>query len=412
MPPERLVPTPLGDARLVVRRAKRPVATLVMTHGAGGGIDSPDLVRLARTLPQQEVSVTLVEMPWRVQGKKLAPRPEAATVLHVLHAHIHQDFKEPFGFRDGISQPIIRFTKRDADFSGADRELHVVEPGEFILGYENGHGRMPLSPSVLPERDPNNRLRALESYPRLDRRLLRTDLRDFGRNGTYVVLRQLEQDVEGFGAFLQAKAGPEPRDQRQLAAKIVGRWHDGAPLATTPHEDPDGKPDNEFSYYANDRYGHRCPLGAHIRRGNPRDTFSGEHGRETSLKRVNLHRVLRRGRIYGPPYPPPDAHDDDRFAPSADQVEGRGIMFLVMNTDLRRQFEFVQQTWMNSDTFTGVSHEADPLVGARCRAFTIQQAEGNVRVDGLRRFVTVRGGAYFFMPGLAALRCLADPIPA
>jgi predicted alpha/beta-hydrolase family hydrolase len=77
MPPERMVPTPQGDARLVVRRAKRPIATLVLTHGAGGGIDAPDLLRLARTLPQQEVSVTLVEMPWRVQGKKLAPRPQS-----------------------------------------------------------------------------------------------------------------------------------------------------------------------------------------------------------------------------------------------------------------------------------------------------------------------------------------------
>lgn len=77
MPPERLVPTPQGDARLVVRRAKRPIATLVLTHGAGGGIDAPDLARLARTLPQQGISVTLVEMPWRVQGKKLAPRPES-----------------------------------------------------------------------------------------------------------------------------------------------------------------------------------------------------------------------------------------------------------------------------------------------------------------------------------------------
>lgn len=76
MPPERLVPTPQGEARLVVRRAKRPVATLVLTHGAGGGIDAPDLVRLARTLPQQEISVTLVEMPWRLQGKRVAPRPE------------------------------------------------------------------------------------------------------------------------------------------------------------------------------------------------------------------------------------------------------------------------------------------------------------------------------------------------
>ena len=76
MPRERLVPTPQGNARLVVRRAKRPLATVVLTHGAGGGIDAPDLLRLARTLPQQEISVTLVEMPWRVQGKKLAPRPQ------------------------------------------------------------------------------------------------------------------------------------------------------------------------------------------------------------------------------------------------------------------------------------------------------------------------------------------------
>jgi predicted alpha/beta-hydrolase family hydrolase len=75
MPVQRLVPTPKGDARLLVRRAKRPIATLVLTHGAGGGVDAPDLVRLARTLPQQDISVTLVEMPWRVAGKKLAPAP-------------------------------------------------------------------------------------------------------------------------------------------------------------------------------------------------------------------------------------------------------------------------------------------------------------------------------------------------
>jgi predicted alpha/beta-hydrolase family hydrolase len=75
MPDERLVATPHGDARVVVRRAKRPIATLVLTHGAGGGIDAPDLLTLARTLPQQDISVTLVEMPWRVAGKKVAPRP-------------------------------------------------------------------------------------------------------------------------------------------------------------------------------------------------------------------------------------------------------------------------------------------------------------------------------------------------
>ncbi len=75
MPIERMVPTPRGEARLLIRRAKRPLATLVLTHGAGGGVDAPDLVRLARTLPQQDISVTLVEMPWRVAGKRVAPAP-------------------------------------------------------------------------------------------------------------------------------------------------------------------------------------------------------------------------------------------------------------------------------------------------------------------------------------------------
>ena len=86
MPAERMVATPGGDARVVTRRAKRPIATIVLTHGAGGGIDAHDLVRLARTLPQQDVSVILVEMPWRVAGKKVAPAPAAidASYLAVL----------------------------------------------------------------------------------------------------------------------------------------------------------------------------------------------------------------------------------------------------------------------------------------------------------------------------------------
>ena len=79
----RLVPTPRGDARVVVRRANRPLATLVLTHGAGGGIDAPDLVRLARSLPQQDISTTLVEMPWRVAGKALAPRPAVIDECYV-----------------------------------------------------------------------------------------------------------------------------------------------------------------------------------------------------------------------------------------------------------------------------------------------------------------------------------------
>lgn len=72
---ERMIPTPQGDARVVVRRARKPAGAVVLTHGAGGGIDAIDLVRLAEVLPAQGISVTLVEMPWRVLGKKVAPRP-------------------------------------------------------------------------------------------------------------------------------------------------------------------------------------------------------------------------------------------------------------------------------------------------------------------------------------------------
>jgi uncharacterized protein len=71
----RTLPTPHGDARLEVHRASRPVATVVLSHGAGGGINARDLQAIADELPRQGVTVELLEMPWRVAGKKLAPRP-------------------------------------------------------------------------------------------------------------------------------------------------------------------------------------------------------------------------------------------------------------------------------------------------------------------------------------------------
>ena len=74
---ERLVSTPQGEARLVTRRAKRPVAALLLSHGAGGGIDAPDLLAIAKLLPGHGISTHLLEQPWRVAGRKVAPRPEA-----------------------------------------------------------------------------------------------------------------------------------------------------------------------------------------------------------------------------------------------------------------------------------------------------------------------------------------------
>jgi len=327
------------------------------------------------------------------------PEP-AATVLFTRDAYLSNDNKEHFGFRDGIAQPTIRFTKRDYETtSKVERALHVVEAGEFILGYENENLQMPVSPGVTPQRDSGNRLRPL-GYE---------NLKDFGRNGTYLVLRQLRQHVERFEEFLRQIGGADPVAQERLAARLVGRWRSGAPLTLWSESDPWARMDipdeelnrvNNFTYDGLDRCGYRCPVGAHIRRGNPRDTTAAIDGQAHALDRVNFHRLLRRGRLYGP------RRERRETAGQGDGVD-RGLMFLCLNADLRRQFEFVQQTWMANNKFGGLLDERDPLVGPG-GSFTVQRPEGNEQIRGLQQFVTVEGGAYFFMPGIQALRCLAD----
>jgi Dyp-type peroxidase family len=327
----------------------------------------------------------------------LRPSGHAAREVHdPLDGYINKDQTEHFGFKDGISQPIIRFMKRDYEAHGADRALHLVEPGEFILGYENGHCRMPVSPSVTGARAEKH-LRPLAKRSPSDYPKPFDNHRDFGRNGTYLVFRQIEQHVDCFRNFLKA-ARKDQNEQDALAARIVGRWKNGTPLVLSPTGERNPEEDqNTFGYFAEDRFGHRCPIGAHIRRGNPRDTTAAIDGQVHALERVNLHRLLRRGRIYGPPY-------------DVDPNARRGLFFICLNADIRRQFEFVQQSWVNNIKFDGLSIEDDPLVGA-CDSFTIQKPEGHERLTGLGlgRFVTVKGGAYFFMPGIAALRYLAEP---
>ena len=71
-----VVSTPHGDARLFKDRSRSPIATLLLGHGAGGGVDSRDLQALAEGLPRNGISVVRVEQPWHVAGKKIAPRPQ------------------------------------------------------------------------------------------------------------------------------------------------------------------------------------------------------------------------------------------------------------------------------------------------------------------------------------------------
>jgi Dyp-type peroxidase family len=343
--------------------------------------------------------------------------------------------KEPFGFTDGISQPILRGTRRAAK---TDESTHLVEPGEFILGYRDQRGYFPPSPHVAASQDPDNLLpllpQAQEDSP-VSVSTVAENPRDLGRNGSFLVLRQLEQDVTAFNEFLRdavkqvrSQIGAtmtEDKTKEWVAAKLIGRWQDGSSLVANPtmsasdaakrrrqqpsesdertplavsHPDKTEKssskdqaptPDNEFLYHADDPSGLRCPFGAHIRRTNPRDSFGGNP--TTALDINKRHRILRRGRVY-----------------KLNDGENPGLLFACLNADFERQFEFVQQTWMNNPRFHGLSGELDPLSSANGQGtFTIPTEHCPIKLTGLSDFVTVRGGGYFFMPGRRTLEYLS-----
>jgi Dyp-type peroxidase family len=281
---------------------------------------------------------------------------------------------EPFGFRDGVSQPLIEGLGKTGP-----AEL-TLRAGEFVLGYPNEYGH-------------------LTDHPRV------------GRNGSYLVFRQLEQDVRGFWRFLDEATrnpdgGADPGARERLGAKLVGRWPSGAPLVLAPDAD-DARlaEENDFRYHALDGRGARCPVAAHIRRANPRDSLDPRPGTDRSLEINRRHRLLRRGREYGPPLSVEDALQGD------DDGEPRGLHFICLNANIARQFEFVQHTWLNNPKFDGLFDDADPLVGPSepwGGTFTAPAEGVRERYSAVPRFVTVKGGGYFFLPGMSALRALGQ----
>src|SRR5262249_19954533 len=215
-----------------------------------------------------------------------------------------------------------------------------------------------------------------------------------GKNGSYVVFRKLHQRVAAFRQYLKANAN-ERQSEDLLAAKMMGRWRSGAPLALCPEQDEPGlgadpKRNNDFLFQAEDAVGYKTPPGSHIRRTNPRDAeIAGV---------VRIHRMIRRGTSYGPRLPEGVMEDD-----GAD----RGLMFAFVGAHLERQFEFVQSEWMNDGTFFGGSGR-DPVSGAADGhgSFDIPRRPLRTRLQGLARFTVTRGGEYGFLPGLSALRWL------
>ena len=189
---------------------------------------------------------------------------------------------------------------------------------------------------------------------------------------------------------------------------MVGRWPGGAPLALSPdRDDPALAEVNDFGYFHEDPVGTGCPVGAHVRRTNPRDSLDPRPGTEKSLAINRRHRLLRRGREYGQALSP-EAALTESLAPD----EERGLHFICLNANIARQFEFVQNTWLNNPKFAGLYDDSDPLIGQSAPyggTFTMPSATGaRSRVNGMPRFITVKGGAYFFLPGLEALRRLAS----
>ena len=285
---------------------------------------------------------------------------------------------EHFGFRDGLSDPIIEGSWRARRY---DTSVHLMKPGEFLLGYPSADGT--VTPGI-PVETCLDRQSLLPPIPRTAVALGDIQGNDFGRNGTYLVCRQLAQDVAGFRRFVGRAAGSTHRDPgaEAVGARIVGRWRDGTPIGVDPR-DPT-HPSNEFGF-ASDPYGFGCPIGAHVRRANPRDSLGADP--IAGLQSANRHRLLRRGRPYGPPLPEYRRDNDG---------EERGLLFICLNSDIERQFEFVQQNWINNPAFGGLYSETDPLVGGHGDAsyLTVQANAVRHRFTGFSQFVKVRGGEY------------------
>ena len=304
-------------------------------------------------------------------------------LLEAREAHGSSEV-EPFGFRDGISQPYVPELASSAD----DTSARPVALGEFVLGHPNAYGLLTQRPVLPRHLDPEGRLPVLPAgvdrgYP--------DGGADLGRNGTYLVLRTLAQDVDAFDAYVTTTAAELGLEPELLAAKLVGRWRGGASLVQSPDADrAELATANDFGYHHDDVRGLRCPLGAHVRRANPRDSLDPRPGSDASQAVTDRHRLLRRGRVVA---------DDGQ----------QGLQFVALNANLGRQFEFVQHSWLNDPKFAGLSADLDPLVTPRTPdgVFTIPDQPFRTRVSGLPEFVTTLGGAYFFLPGRRALRYLA-----
>ena len=294
-----------------------------------------------------------------------------------------EKLREAFGFRDGLAQPVIRGLRVDQStgFKQAIRDAgplyddRVVAPGEFILGYRNEYDELTYCPNV-------------EGWTGDARH---TDGR-FGLNGSYMAVRQIEQNVKAFEDFRTAKG-------QAICEKLMGRQKTGLPLSWkgAPNASVSDSKADAFRFRVDDANGFDCPKGAHIRRVNPRDSLGVDV--KSSIKSTKLHRLLRRGRPY--------VEKIENEAPR------KGIFFIACNADLERQFEFIHQRWVRNPRFGCLHDQDDPVVGSSTspKTFSIPGLASGEEIS-LEAFTQTLGGGYFFLPGIKALRFILDHVPS
>jgi Dyp-type peroxidase family len=325
-----------------------------MPHGANG-LDIGILV-MAGSPELREEKVAI--------GREAVRGLGGVTTIHRMDVGLPPTMREHFGFVDGISRPYIE-GQGGTPLPGQP----IAKAGEFVLGYENELGVVASGPG--PEA--------------------------FWRNGTYISLRKIHQDVAAFRRFLRDNADT-PEGQELVAAQMMGRWRSGCPMALSPEKDDpalarDPMRNNDFGFRSEDPDGHRTALGCHIRRVNPRDALDG------TVVDMRLHRILRRGSAYGPVLPEGVTEDDG---------VDRGLMLAVINADPGRQFEFVQSQWVNDGDFISQGERSDPIAGRRDRSDEFSTLRPRKRYRGLAAFSQTRGGEHLFLPGLGGIRWMID----